>query len=85
MLGFALMGSINAYTKQQLHTGKQMHSSETGLLLLAGSANVGLGVLAGETLSTEMMDGLSVLGSSKEEGVGSYYNFILELARDTDS
>ena len=62
-----------------------MYSSETSLLLLTGSSNVGLGVLAGETLSTEMMDGLSVLGSSKEEGVGSYYNFILDLATNIDS
>jgi hypothetical protein len=42
--------------------------------------DVGLGVRAWDTWGgTEVLKSLSVLGSSKEEGVSSYYNIKLEL------
>jgi len=42
--------------------------------------NVGLGARAGDTGSgSEMLLGLSVLGSSKEEGVGTYYNILIRI------
>ena len=43
-------------------------------------ADVGLGVRAWETWgTTEVLKGLSVLGSSKEEGVGTYYNILIRI------
>ena len=42
--------------------------------------NVGLGVGAWDTWSgSEVLKGLSVLGSSKEEGVSTYYNIIIRI------
>ena len=42
--------------------------------------DVGLGVGAGGAgRGTEMLLGLSVLGSSKEEGVGTYYNILIRI------
>ena len=49
-------------------------------MVVALVGDVGLGVRAWDTWSgTEVLKSLSVLGSSKEEGVSSYYNIILEL------
>jgi hypothetical protein len=49
-------------------------------VVVALVGNVGLGVGAWDTWGgTEVLKGLSVLGSSKEEGVSSYYNIKLEL------
>lgn len=43
-------------------------------------ADVGLGVRAWETRgATEVTLGFSVLGSSKEEGVGTYYNILIRI------
>lgn len=43
-------------------------------------SDVGLGVGArGAGSGTEMSLGLSVLGSSKEEGVGTYYNILIRI------
>jgi hypothetical protein len=48
-------------------------------VVVALVGNVGLGVGAWDTWSrSEVLKGLSVLGSSKEEGVSSYYNIKLE-------
>lgn len=45
-------------------------------MVVALVGDVGLGVGAGEARgATEVSLGLSVLGSSKEEGVGAYYNY----------
>ena len=42
--------------------------------------NVGLGVRAWDTwCGAEVLNGLSVLGSSKEKGVGTYYNIIIRI------
>jgi hypothetical protein len=49
-------------------------------VVVALVGNVGLGVGAWDTwCGTEVPKGLSVLGSSKEESVSSYYNIKLEL------
>lgn len=43
-------------------------------------ANVWLGAGSWETWSAaEMLLGFSVLGSSKEEGVGTYYNILIRI------
>jgi hypothetical protein len=48
------------------------------VVALVGS--VGLGVGPGDTGGeTEVLLGLSVLGSSKEEGVSAYYNILIRL------
>ena len=49
-------------------------------MVVALVGNVGLGVRAGGAGgSAEMSLGLSVLGSSKEEGVGTYYNILIRI------
>jgi len=45
--------------------------------------HVGLGVGAWETRgATEVLKGLSILGSSKEKGVGTYYNILIRIEED---
>lgn len=61
-----------------------MHSessnSGTSLVVVALVADVGLGVGAWDTWGgSEVLKGLSVLGSSKEEGVGTYYNILIRI------
>ncbi len=47
--------------------------------------NVGLSAGAWDTWSgAEVSEGLSVLGSSKEEGVGTYYNILIKLRKTTE-
>lgn len=49
-------------------------------MVVALVRNVGLGAGPGDTGSgSEMSLGLSVLGSSKEEGVGTYYNLLIRI------
>ncbi len=49
-------------------------------MVVALVADVGLGVGAWDTWGgAEMSLGLSVLGSSKEEGVGTYYNILIRI------
>lgn len=49
-------------------------------MVVALVGNVGLGVGArGAGRSAEVSLGLSVLGSSKEEGVGTYYNILIRI------
>lgn len=49
-------------------------------MVVALVSNVGLGVGAWETGgATEVTLGLSVLGSSKEESVGTYYNILIRI------
>jgi len=60
------------------------HSEHTGLLFLSATG-VWLDMGVGDTCGTEVVDGFSVLGSSKQESVCAYYNFILELAREKQS
>ena len=46
--------------------------------------HVGLGVGAWDTWGgTEMLQGLSVLGSSKKEGVGTYYNILIRIEEES--
>jgi hypothetical protein len=52
----------------------------TSLVVVALVADVWLGVGAWETWSSaEMLLGFSVLGSSKEESVGAYYNILIRI------
>lgn len=49
-------------------------------MVVALVRNVGLGAGPWNTGSgSEMLLGLSVLGSSKEEGVGTYYNILIRI------
>lgn len=49
-------------------------------MVVALVVDVGLGVGAWETRgATEVSLGLSVLGSSKEKGVGTYYNILIRI------
>ena len=49
-------------------------------MVVALVSNVGLGAGSWDTWSgAEMSLGLSVLGSSKEEGVGAYYNILIRI------
>ena len=49
-------------------------------MVVALVGNVGLGVGAWETWgSAEVALSLSVLGSSKEESIGSYYNILIRI------
>ena len=66
-----------------------MHSessnSGTSLVVVALVADVGLGVRAWDTWGgSEVLKGLSVLGSSKEEGVGTYYNILIRIEESED-
>ncbi len=52
-------------------------------MVLTLVAHVGLGVGAWETWgTTEVLEGLSILGSSKEKGVGTYYNILIRIEED---
>ncbi len=49
-------------------------------MVVALVRHVGLGVGAGDTWGgAEVLEGLSVLGSSKEEGVSTYYNILIRI------
>jgi hypothetical protein len=49
-------------------------------VVVALVADVGLGVRAWDTWSkSEVLLGLSVLGSSKEECVGTFYNILIRI------
>ena len=49
-------------------------------MVVAPMGDVGLGVGAWDTWGgAEMSLSLSVLGSSKEEGVGTYYNILIRI------
>ncbi len=55
-------------------------------MVVALVSNVGLGVRAWDTGGgAEVSLGLSVLGSSKEEGVGAYYNILIRLELERES
>jgi hypothetical protein len=52
-------------------------------VVVALVSDVGLGVRAWETRgATEMSLGFSVLGSSKEEGVSTYYNILIRIEEE---
>ena len=68
-----------------------MRSSATGssepsaasLVVVALVGNVGLGVGAWNTwCGTPVLLGLSVLRSSKKEGVGTYFYFLIRIAEE---
>ena len=49
-------------------------------MVVASVGDVGLGVRAWDTWGgAEVLEAFSVLGSSKEEGVGTYYNILIRI------
>lgn len=55
------------------------------LVVLSLVGDVGLGVRAWDTWSgSEMLLGLSVLGSSKQEGVSTYYNLLIRIEKSRE-
>ena len=56
----------------------------SSLVVVASVADVWLGARAWDSwCGSEMSLGLSVLGSSKEEGVRTYYNILIRILGDT--
>lgn len=52
-------------------------------MVVALVSNVGLGVRAWDTWGrAEVSEGFSVLGSSKEEGVSTYYNILIRIEEE---
>jgi hypothetical protein len=65
-----------------MDTNSASSNCGTSLVVVALVADVGLGVRARETWSgSEVSKSLSILGSSKEEGVGAYYNILIRIGK----
>ena len=73
---------MNWEIKPSFEAALKAGSSQSGgsLVIVALVWNVGLGVRAWETWgSAEVALSLSVLWSSKEESIGSYYNILIRI------